>query len=220
MNPSTSSAPTTTPTQGIPGPAPAADPTGTAPGFNAGGTPTTTTPTDPEVGRITFTEAQLAERLARKEAQVLARVQQQQAEKDAAAQADHLRKQGEFQTLLNTLEPKLAQTTAQLETVQAERDALRAHVSDHVTKQTKDWPADFKKLVPETDDALARWSGYQTAADLYAKYGQQPTQPGQATAPQRIQGAVPSPRPSSAPPKTQVDQEIERLAKGGMFARG
>jgi hypothetical protein len=159
--------------------------------------------------RITLTAEQLKERLERTERAVLARIAKEQADKDAAAEAERLKTQGKYEELAQKAQRRVDDLEPQLKSAETERDALREHVNGYISKQAKDWPADYRALIPEGDDALARWQAFERVQKVV---------PGQGAP--RTPGNSPSPAPRGAPDKSLVDIELERLAKVGGFGRG
>jgi hypothetical protein len=159
--------------------------------------------------RITLTEAQLKERLTRAKESALAQVKREQEARDRAAEEERLRQQGEHEKLAQQAKARVDELEPQLKSAETERNALREHLNGYISKQTKDWPADYRALVPEGDDALSRWQAFERVQKVVPGVG----------AP-RTPGNTPSPAPRGAPDKSLVDIELERLAKTGGFGRG
>lgn len=200
-DPTTTTTTTTPPTTG--------DGTGASEGQNAGNGNGGTTGAGGE--RITLTTAQLDERLERARQSALAQVKRDQEARDRAAEEERLKAQGEHEKLAAQAKARVSELEPQLKSAETERDALREHLNGYIGKQTKDWPADYRALVPEGDDALARWQAFERV---------QKVAPG-AGAP-RTPGNTPSPAPrgNGQPTKSLVDQEKERLLGTGWFTSG
>ncbi len=159
--------------------------------------------------RITLTSEQLAERLERAKQSALAQVKRDQDARDRAAEEERLKAQGEHEKLAAQAKAEVAKLEPALEAAVAERDALREHLNSYISKQAKDWPADYRALIPEGDDALARWQAFERVQKVVPGVG----------AP-RTPGNSPSPAPRGQPDKSLVDIELERLSKSGAFGRG
>jgi small-conductance mechanosensitive channel len=185
------------------------DGTGAPEGQNAGTGNGGTTTAGGE--RITLTTAQLDERLERARQSALAQVKRDQDARDRAAEEERLKAQGEHEKLAAQAKARVSELEPQLKTAETERDALREHVNGYISKQAKDWPADYRALIPEEDDALARWQAFERVQKVV---------PGQGAP--RTPGNTPSPAPrgNGQPAKSLVDQEKERLLATGWFTSG
>lgn len=176
-------------------PAPSAPQTGDSTGPNAG---------EPEK-RFTQAELefQLNERLTRERTKAAEKAAKEKADLDAQA----LKEQEKFKELADRHEARVKEIEPQLETLTAERDALRDHLAAVVTAETKDWPKEVKDLLPETDDVLVKFEAVARTRALAARLS------GTAPAP----GNGPNPRPTGSAGQVGINDIIEQKRAKGVY---
>jgi hypothetical protein len=168
-----------------------------AEGQNAGtGTATTTTQdTDRK-----FTQADLDRAISARLERERKTAEDKVARERAAADTERMKQQQEWEELAKTHEQTLREREAEFEPIKTRYEALADLENKRINNAMKDWPADARGLVPDTDDVAARLAAFDRVNALLTKGVLAPRTPGN----------TPGPRPQAGPDGAQKTEEYLR----------
>lgn len=166
------------------------------------------TPPTPAASEPKFTQEDvnrlITDRLAREQ-----RVREAESKKAAEdAELKRLADQQEFKQIADKHESRVKELEPTVQSLTAERDAYQAHILADIDAAMKEWPEEFKELVPTEGDALNRLRAFQAASKAYGKIS------GTTRAP--VPGNTTKPKPNESPDAT-TDAEYKRLASSGRY---